>query len=145
MVPCLPTALNTPWTLITFVFIGWMTMAKKTFTLDANDAVVFADGPVNVTNLDPDWQQATDLQEITDTEAGEVLKFSNFNYQGIEIAQDLSGKEHLHLDVWSATDGTIKVGPVSVSTGEHLIEFNVIGGQWNAIDLDMADFRLERI
>ena len=112
-----------------------------TFTLDANDAVVFADGPVNVTNLDPDWQQATDLQEITDTEAGEVLKFSNFNYQGIEIVeQDLSGKEHLHLDVWSATDGTIKVGPVSVSTGEHLIEFNVIGGQWNAIDLDMADF-----
>ena len=111
------------------------------FTFDANDAVVFADQAVNVTNLDPDWGQATDLQEITDTEAGEVLKFSNFNYQGIELVeQDLSGKEHLHLDVWSATTGAIKVGPVSASTGEHLIEFNVTGGQWNAIDLDMADF-----
>ena len=63
------------------------------FTFDANDAVVFADQAVNVTNLDPDWGQATDLQEITDTEAGEVLKFSNFNYQGIELVeQDLSGK-----------------------------------------------------
>ena len=29
---------------------------------------------------------------------------------------------------------------MSASTGEHLIEFNVTGGQWNAIDLDMAVF-----
>ena len=80
------------------------------FTFDANDAVVFADQAVNVTNLDPDWGQATDLQEIIDTEAGKLLKFSNFNYQGIELVeQDLSGKEHLHLDVWSATTGAIKL------------------------------------
>ena len=92
-----------------------------------------------VTNLDPNWGQATDLTEVTDPEAGQLLKFSNFNYQGIELVQqDLSGKDDLHLDVWSATAGSIKLGVVSAS--EHLIEFNVAAGQWNNIDLAMADF-----
>ena len=111
------------------------------FTLGANDAAIYTDAPVNVTNLDPWWDQATDLTEVTDPEAGQLLKFSNFNYQGIELVeQDLSGKDDLHLDVWSATAGSIKLGVVSASSGEHLIEFNVAAGQWNPIDLAMADF-----
>jgi len=56
-----------------------------TFTLGSSDAAVYTDDPVNVTNLDPNWGQATDLQAITDTEAGKLLKFSSFNYQGSEI------------------------------------------------------------
>ena len=113
-----------------------------TFTLGSSDAAVYTDDPVNVTNLDPNWGQATDLQAITDTEAGKLLKFSGFNYQGIEItSQDVSAKEHLHLDVWSQTTGKIKVGIISLNpTAEHMIEFDVTGGQWNSIDLDLADF-----
>ena len=89
--------------------------------------------------------------EIIDAEAGKLLKFSNFDYQGIELTEggvDASGNEHLHLDVWSATDGKIKLTPISITTNasgedvpsEHLIEFDVTGGQWNAIDLDLAVF-----
>ena len=38
------------------------------FTLGANDALIYTDAPVNVTNL-PWWDQASDLTEVTDPEA----------------------------------------------------------------------------
>ena len=50
-------------------------------------------------NVNPGWGQRGSLLPETDAEAGEVLKFSDLNYQGIDLggSYDVSGKEHVRL------------------------------------------------
>ena len=44
-----------------------------------------------------------------------MLRFENLNYQGIEFggSKDVSGKEHLHLDLWTETAGQLTIYLIS--------------------------------
>ena len=69
--------------------------------------------------MNPGWGQRGSLYLESDAEAGEILKFSNLNYQGIDFGgtYDVSGKEHLRFDLWSETGRSVKV--FAVSPGEE--------------------------
>ena len=50
----------------------------------------------------------------TDAEAGQILAFHDLNHQGIDLggSNDLSGMGALHLDLWSDTSSSVRVGLV---------------------------------
>ena len=66
-------------------------------------------------NVNPGWGQRGSLAAQNDAEAGSILKFSDLNYQGIDLGgnYDVSGKEHVRFDLWSETGGSVKVSVVS--------------------------------
>ena len=79
---------------------------------------------------------ATDV----DAAVGNVLKFTNLNYQGVELNEtDVSAQESFHLDLWAAETGKVKVFLVSTD-GENSSEMGytleVTGGEWNSFDID---------
>jgi hypothetical protein len=119
-------------------------------TPDARDAAnvisVFSDAYTNIegTNFDPDWGQATDATTV-DIEGNSTLKYATFNYQGTELgsAQDGSGMEYLHIDMWTADATDVKVTPINASGSptENLVALTPISaGQWNSYDIPLSEF-----
>ena len=76
-----------------------------------------------------------------DAEAGEILKFSNLNYQGIDLVATTMSlvKSNLRFDLWSETGGSVKVFVVSTGA-EKALEVTITGGEWNTVELDLADY-----
>ena len=72
---------------------------------------------------------------------GSILKFSDLNYQGIDLGgnYDVSGKEQLRFDLWSETVGSVKVNVISTGA-EKPLEVTITGGEWNTVELDLADY-----
>ena len=74
--------------------------------------------------LQSGWGQSGSLAAATDVDAavGNVLKFTNLNYQGVELNEtDVSAQESFHLDLWAAETGKVKVFLVSTD-GENSSE-----------------------
>ena len=80
-------------------------------------------------DVNPGWGQRGSLLPAADAEAGDILAFHDLNYQGIALdgSQDLSGKDTLHLDLWSGTTGSVKVGLVNDGPVDKLVEVGVTG------------------
>ena len=121
--------------------------AAASYTVATGDIDIFVDAKGSlVSDLDPSWSQTTVLEVVDDPEAGKILKFGSFDYQGIQLsaAQDVSGKEYLHLDVWSDTSGSIDVGLCDTTAtgapgvGEDLTTVTLVGGQWNSVEIDLS-------
>jgi len=118
-------------------------------TTDAAEVVSVYGGAYTsiATNLNPNWAQSGSVTPDFDPGTGDlVLLYSNFNYQGTDLATtDLSGKTHLHLDVWVApgTDRLLKVTPVNSAgsgSSEFLVNVPLTPGAWNSVDLAKSDF-----
>ena len=57
------------------------------------------------------------------------------------VSTDVSGKTSMHIDLWSADSGAVKFFLVAANNGgEAGIVLDVIGGQWNSFDIDLAAF-----
>jgi beta-glucanase (GH16 family) len=99
-----------------------------------------------VTNFNPGWGQSGSLAPASDvgSSVGNVLKFTNLNYQGIELNKvDVSQKQSLHIDLWAATAGKVKLFLVSNAGGavsESGILLDVTAGSWNSFDIDLDAF-----
>ena len=79
-----------------------------------------------VTNFNPGWGQSGSLAAATDVDAavGNVLKFTNLNYQGVELNEtDVSAQESFHLDLWAAETGKVKVFLVSTDGQKIALRF----------------------
>ena len=115
--------------------------AAPAFTADADDVAIFIDAPSPGVNVNPGWGQRGSLLPETDAEAGEILKFSDLNYQGIDFggSYDVSGKEHVRFDLWSETGGSVKVSAISPGA-EKALDVTITGGEWNTVELDLADY-----
>ncbi|MDP6969522.1 MAG: family 16 glycosylhydrolase [Gammaproteobacteria bacterium] len=116
---------------------------------DADAIALYSDALTSdnvVTNFNPGWGQSGSLGAATDVDSavGNVLKFSNLNYQGIDLnSTDVSAKESLHLDLWSETAGKVKLFLVSTdgsNNSEAGIVLEVTAGQWNSFDVDLDAF-----
>jgi beta-glucanase (GH16 family) len=94
------------------------------------------------TNFFPDWAQTTEASIVTIEEGEEALKYANFNYQGIELANpiDVSGLTNLHVDVWSKDLDRVNIFPISQSTGERSFELVLELGVWNSFDIPLSFF-----
>ena len=93
-------------------------------------------------NPNPTRGQSGSGATIAHPLAGPVIHIQNDgtnNYQGMEIAStDVSGQTSLHVDLWSETTGSTKL--FLIGNGEAGIVLDVVGGQWNSFDIDLAAF-----
>jgi hypothetical protein len=104
---------------------------------------VFSEAYANVdgTNFNPDWSQSTQGSIIM-IEGNETLKFANFNYQGIELANPLnvSEMETLHLDMWTADATAVNVFLISPGPAETAFALPITPNQWVSYDIPLTTF-----
>jgi hypothetical protein len=92
-------------------------------------------------NYYPNWGQSTQYADFAiDTDS--MLQYSNLNYQGIlfEETLDLSTKEYMHMDVWTASVDSLLVFPISVGSGEKSVKAGLSQNSWTSIDVPLSAF-----
>ena len=84
-----------------------------------------------------EWSSGT---QYTQEEFGKKYVTNNMGYFGLEFTgMDCSTMEALHLDIWAASDLSLRVVPIHGGT-EVGVTVNVQGQQWNAIDIALSEF-----
>ena len=117
--------------------------APPTFAA-ANVKSLYSEAFDTVTGTDtPNWNQGTVVTSETYA-SNQVLKLSNFNYQGIITADplDVSTFTKLHIDFWSEAATTIEVKLVSLvgGTKETSLFIPVNAGVWTQKEITLSDF-----
>lgn len=89
-------------------------------------------------NTNPNWGQNTAVTEMS-IAGDNVLKYSNFNYQGTDWAatpQNVSNMEYLHVDVWT-NNQTPNVFVIS-SGAEVPHAISSVSGSWQSLNIPVA-------
>ena len=95
---------------------------------------------INVTNWNPGWGQATVYSEET-IAGNKVNKYSNLNYQGIEITSvDVSGKTKVHFDLWTADETSFIFYLISPGPEQHGVTKNPTLNTWNSYDINLSEY-----
>ena len=119
--------------------------AAPTPTLAAANVIsVFSDAYTNIAGSDfnPNWGQTTVVTQIP-IAGNNTLKYTNLNYQGIQIgtAQNLSSMTKLHIDYYSANSTSLKTYLIStgpVEKAKTLVVPTAPG--WNSVEIPLTDF-----
>ena len=88
-----------------------------------------------------DWGSGT---AYTSTDFGKKFALAGGGYFGLDgFALNCLLMEKLHADIWIADDATLRLVPIYGGAGlatddTHGKFVNLVGGQWNSIDLDLA-------
>ena len=115
-------------------------------TKDADDVIALFSNPyAGATDWSAGgWGQSTVLSPVAVGE-DDILKFSNFNYFGFDGFSnqiDLSGMDYLHIDIMPTQ--AMEFGITPIMTGGVTEKSTSVGaltaGEWNSIDLPLADF-----
>ncbi|MFI3296315.1 MAG: T9SS type A sorting domain-containing protein [bacterium] len=118
------------------------TTAATTPTEDDNVASLYSDAYTTAfTNLDLNaaWEQATTYSEVQ-IDGNNTILYSGLTYQGIEFdTYNLTGYATMHMDMWVADNMTIRVYPITGGT-EQYIAVDLVGGTWNSVEIDIADY-----
>lgn len=84
-----------------------------------------------------EWGSGTAYTQET---VGKKYVTTGLGYFGLEFtALNCAKMEALHIDAWIAADASIGIVPIHGGT-EVRVTKNLVGGQWNAIDIPLADF-----
>lgn len=101
--------------------------------------------------LNPGWGQAT-VQSVIQLGSDNVLKYSNFNYQGTifdNIFPIASGMKYLHIDIWTETETQVDVFPIcrnAANTANEAEKYKRLAlastdmGTWKSYDIPLTDF-----
>lgn len=95
------------------------------------------------TNFNPWWNQSTVVSTIKVGSTDNVLKYTNFNYQGTEFAQHLNvaDMKYMHVDVFTSNLSQFKIGPISPNpTTEIDATLNPTANTWNSYDIQVSTF-----
>jgi hypothetical protein len=117
----------------------------------ANVLSVFSDTYTNLTGSDffPNWGQSTVVTQ-TPISGNNTLRYSNFNYQGLQLAasQNISSYQFLHIDYYSATAGALNAflisppnSPGGQAPWEKAFVLNVPTAGWNSVDIPLSAFQ----
>jgi len=99
---------------------------------------------VDSTDFFPGWGQTTLITEFyagTDT----MIKYSNFNYEGIQLKSglDVSNMTKLHFDFWSANCTKFEVFLINTSPApvveQSFLVTPTLGG-WNSFDIELSNY-----
>lgn len=109
----------------------------------ANVIAVFSDAFANIsgTNLNPNWGQSTVVTQVA-IAGNNTLKYAGLNYQGIQLGsnQNVSTKQFLHLDYWTANSTLLKVYIISPGPVETPYTLTVPTTGWASIDIPLTAF-----
>ncbi len=99
---------------------------------------------VDSTDFYPGWGQTTLINEFY-VGADTMIKYSNFNYQGIQLIRglDVSNMTKLHFDFWSANCTAFEVSLINTSpapTVEQAFTVTPTLGGWNSFDIDLSNY-----
>jgi len=105
---------------------------------------VFSDAYTNIpgSDLDPAWGQITDATQVA-IAGNNTLKYAGLNYQGLQLGSstNVSGRNFLHLDYYSANSTALNVYLISPGPVEKLIALTVpTSAGWNGIDIPLTSF-----
>jgi len=119
--------------------------AAPTPTNDSSDVISFySDAYTDIagTDFNPNWGQATVVDQTVKIQGNSAIKYSNLNYQGIALAgsNDVSAMDYLHVDIWSKSSTALKLfaissGPVEVS---YTVAVPTTG--WLSLDIPLSAF-----
>lgn len=110
---------------------------------EADVISVYSDAYTDITGvvLDPDWSQATVLEEVDI--AGEMaIKMAGLNFQGIawdDNPQDVSGKTTVHVDVYSAAVTDVNLSLIGGGT-ENSYTLTTEAGAWVSFDIPLTEY-----
>lgn len=112
----------------------------------ANVTSIFSDAYTNVagSNLNPNWGQATVTTQVP-IAGNNTLRYGGLNYQGLQIgsSQNVSTKNFLHLDYYTANSTSLRVFLISTGPVERSFTLTVpssgVGG-WRSIDIPLTAF-----
>jgi beta-glucanase (GH16 family) len=96
-------------------------------------------GKLEGVNFDPNWNQSTDATEIT-IDGDIVLKYENFNYQGIELntSIDVSEMDFLHVDLWTSDANAINMYLISPGPSETPKALAPEKNKWVSYDIPLS-------
>ena len=90
-------------------------------------------------NVNPDWGQAT-ATSITQVAGDDTVIMENLNYQGIEFtALDLTGKETLHIDYWTADATGFDIFLINGGETYHRVDAPVTGS-WQSLEISLSEY-----
>lgn len=109
----------------------------------ANVIAVFSNAFTNIagTDLNPNWGQSTVVTQVV-IAGNNTLKYTGLNYQGIQLGsnQNVSTKQFLHLDYWTANSSALKVYLISPGPVETPYTLTVPSSGWASIDIPLTSF-----
>ncbi|WP_395077309.1 glycosyl hydrolase family 16 [Flavobacterium sp.] len=112
----------------------------------ANVTSIFSDAYTNVagSDLNPNWGQATVTTQVP-IAGNNTLKYAGLNYQGLQIgsSQNVSTKNFLHLDYYTANSTSLKVYLISTGPVERPYTLTVPSsgtGGWRSVDIPLTAF-----
>ena len=114
-------------------------------TQSANDVIsIYSDSYDDLvgTDFNPNWGQST-VVTFEEIDGNMMLMYDNFNYQGTGFAgaQDFSGMDYLHIDMWTPDATVVMFTPISASTGENLLPLEpIMTATWNSYDIPLVNF-----
>lgn len=93
-------------------------------------------------DVNPFWGQSTQVEEVVISD-DTMLKLTDFNYQGIDFntnAQDVSGMDFVHFDIWSPNAEDLDFYLISTGPIEKAFELPVATGIWWSYDIPLSEF-----
>ncbi len=110
----------------------------------ANVTSIFSDAYTNLagSDLNPGWGQATVVSQVP-VAGNNTLRYGGLNYQGLQLAGsvNVSGRNFLHLDYYSANSTALNVYLISPGPVEKLVSLTVpTTAGWNSIDIPLSSF-----
>ncbi len=123
---------------------GMAIPAAPTPALSADKVIsIFSDSYTNIagTNFYPGWGQSTQASEI-DLAGNKTMKFTNFNYQGIELGShvDASSMYKLHVDIYPVSETSIGLTPISPGKELPTSLGTLTANQWNSFDIPLTTY-----
>lgn len=120
------------------------TAAPTPTTAAANVTSIFSDAYTNVSgsDLNPNWGQATVTTQVS-IAGNNTLKYAGLNYQGLQFgsAQNVTARNFLHLDYYTANSTSLKVYLISPGPVEKSYTLTVPSpGGWNSVDIPLSNF-----
>jgi len=136
---------------IAFTLEATNSAAAPTPSQDSADVIsVYSDAYTDniATNLNPNWNQATNATEIQ-IDGNNTLEYANLNYQGLDYSTtDVSAMEYVHLDY--KTDDATALDFYLISTNptvENAYTISIVKGDWQSIDIPLSVYNanLDRV
>ena len=92
-------------------------------------------------NFNPNWGQSTKVSNFS-VENEQTFKYTNFNYQGIELNQriNVSEMDYLHVDIWTADAKAINLFVISPGPAETPVSLEIEKGKWKSYDIPLSSY-----
>lgn len=93
-------------------------------------------------DLFPNWGQTTQFEEV-EIDGGKMIKYSNFNYQGIDFSStplDVSDMTHVNFNYWTSDAEGFDFYLISSGPAEKKSSITPTAGSWQTVSIPLSEF-----